>query len=415
MKTWLTYLLAVILGFTANLLFGGSTVFATAVTDVCAVLIHLITVVSIPLVFITLAASVASAFRPGRSEKGAPQVLLMVFWGLASSVLCVLLAIAAFTLFPRAFPWIATAEAVEEATFADISGTLLSLTLDTLSLRTISSTAVLFFSIPVALIAGFAFRPTGNIYVPAYNLLNSLSEVCMRIMKGLSRFWFLPVAFFSGFWAEKMIPQITGNLNFVLVFICFTVLLVFVFLPLLFAFFTRFKVNPYRELFCFLPSLISGFFVTDYILSFVPLYSNLRNNSGIQKRHAAAAIPFNWIFSRGGSAAISTFVSLSLIMAISESADLAIPVSLYFKMGLLCFAASFACCLNPGTEVLVTVTLALTMAGADVGSSVLSIFTVLPLLNGACIMTDVAICGFSASYLAYKKESRCMICANDMV
>lgn len=380
MKTFVTYLAAGALGLLSHYFFGSLDV----VSRVCEVTLSVMAIAAVPLTSITLASGVASALRPGR-EKGLLKT--MALFSLCAAVLCTLSGVVAGTIFPASVT----------ASLQGASGVFVFLE------NPLSAYAVLIYVIFAAVVVGINFRPTANIYVSAYNALNSLSEVCYRLMRGLSRFFFICVFFFAFYFSSSF----SVPLKSVLPLLGFGAFLALVLLPLLFSVFTSFKVNPYRIFVHFLPAMLSGLFSQSYTFSFPSLYTDARYNAGIQKRFSSVSIPFSYFAGRAGTAAFTAFAVLSLL----PSASLSVK-------GLLILISVFSSLCSPfgsPVEILFTVTIALRLLGFEDPAALSSLCSLLPVLSGLCIMIDIEVSGFTCAYTADRKGAMCRICTNDLV
>ncbi len=369
MKTWLTYLVAGLLGILSRSVFGD-------VSKACSVIVSLLSIASVPLVSIPLAAGVASSIKKGRT-RSPKSFLLFILFSFVAGLLCSLSGAVATSLISYPF----SVSLVRSAS--------------SFSLKI----PALVWAILLAIIVGFSFRPTSKIYIPAYNALNSLSEVCYRLMKGLSRFFFIFIFFFA--------TSFTVNFESVLSLICFALFLTLVLIPLTFAVFTGFKVNPYLVFMRFLPSMLCAFFSSSFSVSLSPLYTNARSNMGIQKKTVSQTVPLSLFLCRGGSAAFTSFIVVSVLSSSSLSMKILIV--------LISVLVSLLCPFNAGFEVLFTVTVSLRILGYEDTQALISLSSILPILSSLCMMTDVEISGFASAYTAHKKGVMCRICANDLV
>ena len=184
-----------------------------------------------------------------------------------------------------------------------------------------------------------------------------------------------------------------------LLVIALTIILVV--LPLLFAIFTRFKKNPYKVLFLSLSTLIMATSTSD-ILSSVPInISASRYSLGVQKRNAVTSTFFYTIFAKGGSAAVSTFLILTLITAMGGVID----TSSIIFIAIASSAASFVSFTSFGMESVITTYIALKMLNIELYGAESALLSILMITNGLSSLIDAAIMALGTKYISIKTKT----------
>ncbi|MCF0261348.1 MAG: dicarboxylate/amino acid:cation symporter [Sphaerochaetaceae bacterium] len=421
MKTWLTYLAASAMGLAFELVFKESVVFSTTMYFVADIVLRLGIFIVFPLSFFTMTAGTASLTR----EKGSNGYVWLstIFWALFTTVVLAVTASALFRVYPAAFPVTSTTiKEAEEATalYQQLSTSTL-VRVDAANpitnnafLNLLKSSDCLIPIAFLALIMGYAFRPTTEIVRPAYITLNSISEVMFRLTKKVAQLLWIAIFFLSGVWFDKLWNDATVFYSWQFIILCcfIGVAVLLLVIPLIYAIATGFKRNPYRQIGRLLSAGTAGLFSENYLFAQPALYTDCRINLGIQKRVVSTALPIHSFITKGGTALISTMCTCSLIYAINET--LPTPVQT-ITIALACTLASFICCLHAGYEVLFATSFALSLLKVDIKGAEFSILGILPLLNGIAIMFDVLLAGLGTSFTAYQLKADCNIKERDIV
>lgn len=421
MKTWLTYLAAAFMGLAFELVLKDNAAFLAFMTLFSNVVLKLGTFVVFPLAFFSMTSGTASLSR--RKGHGSFMLLSTIFWaGFTSAVLAFVAAIL-FRVFPAAFPATSTMpESAEQAAalFSSLSDSTLSslhaanpLSVNAF-LNFIKSSDCLIPIILVALIFGYAIRPTSEIVRPAYIVLNSLSEAMFRLAKLISRFLWIGLFFIAGTWFEKLWSDGTVFASWkFMVLICIVGFgMLFVVLPLIYGICTGFRRNPYRQIGRLFSSGVAAFFSVNYLFCQSTLYTDCRVNLGIQKNVVSTALPIHSVITKGGSALVSTLCTCSLVYAINGTLPTLIQT---ITIGLSCTLVSFLCCFHAGYEVLFATAFALELLNVDISGAEFAILGLLPLLNGLALVFDVLLSGLGTSFTAYHLKADCHIRERDTV
>ena len=421
MKTWLTYLAAAAFGLAFGLTFRDSASFVSFITFVAEIVMKLGIFIVFPLAFFTMASGTASLSRKGgrTSYVWLSTVLWATFTTAALSIAAVLL----FRLLPASFPVTSTVpESAEQA--AHLEALLASSTAsglssaDPLSLNAfvnfIKSSDCLLPVILLALVFGYAIRPTSEIVRPAYITLNSISEVMFRLARKTASILWVGIFFISGTWLLRIWSDASVFYSWKFMSLCMITVIVMLLLiiPLIYALLTGFRRNPYRQMLRLLSAGTASFFSVNYLFSQSALYTDCRINLGIQKNVVSTALPLHSILTKGGSALVSSMCTCSLVFAINGTMPSAVQT---LTIALACTLASFICALHAGHEVVFTTTFALGLLSVDISGAQFAIIGLLPLLNGIALLIDIMLAGLGTSFTACHLNADCHISAKDNI
>ncbi len=421
MKTWLTYLAAAAFGLAFELTFKTSAGYTAFVSFVTEVVLKLGIFIVFPLAFFTMASGTASLSR--RRGRTTYVWLSTILWALFTTVVLSIVSAFLFRVFPAAFPATTTLPA-DAGQAAQMEAMMASLTQSRLSaanplsinafLNFIKSADCLLPIILVALIFGYAVRPTSEIIRPAYITLNSISEVMFRLARKIASLLWIGIFFISGSWFHQLMTDgsVYRSWRFV-VLCCMTVfVMLFVVIPLVYAVMTGFRRNPYRQIIRLFSAGVASFFSVNYLFSQTSLYTDCRINLGIQKNVVSTALPLHSILTKGGSALVSAMCTCSLFVTLTGS--LPTPVQT-ITLALACTIASFISCLHAGYEVLFTTTFALGLLKVSLSGAQFAIIGILPLLNGMAMLLDIMLAGLGTSFTACHLKADCRLAAEDTV
>ena len=421
MKTWLTYLAAAAMGLAFELTFRDSLFFVSSMNFMADVVMKLGAFIVFPLAFFTMASGTASLSR--RRGRTSFVWLSTLFWALLTSLVLSLCAALVFRFLPEAFPETSTTPAAADQ-YNSLYSSLYSMTASKLvSANPLSFNAFLNFVksgdclIPVILLAlvfGYALRPTTQVIRPAYITLNSISEAMFRLARLVARFLWIGIFFLSGSWFYSIFKDGSVHYSSRFLILCIVVALVVLLgaIPLIFSVATGFKRNPYKQISRLISAAVASFFSVNYLFSQSTLYTDCRTNLGIQKNIVSAALPLHSVLTKGGSALVSTVCTCSLIYAINGS----LPTLLQtVTVAFACTLVSFICCIHAGYEVLFCVTFALGLLDLNLSGKEFSLIGLLPLINGIALMIDTMLAGLGTSFTACHLKSDCDIVGKDTV
>lgn len=421
MKTWLTYLAAAAMGIAFELTFGKSASFIWSVNLLSEIVLYLGIFIVFPLAFFSMSAGTASLSR--KKGRGSFVVISSILWAALSTIVMSFFATLLFKLFPTVFPATSTvpesaeqAAALYESLSVASPGNLAAA--NPLSLNAffnfVKTGECLLPILFIALIFGFALRPTSEIIRPAYITLNSISEAMFRLAKKVSSLLWIGVFFLSGVWLDHLWSDgtILVSWKFITLLVISIFLVLFGLIPLLYALCTGFSRNPYRQILRLFSSGVAAFFSTNYLFSQSALYTDCRINLGIQKSVVSTALPIHSVLTKGGTALVSTLCTCALIYGATGTMPTAVEmVSISFA----CTIVSFICCLHAGYEVLFGTVIAFRLLKIDIAGSELAILGLLPLLNGIALLFDVVLSGLGTSFTACHLKADCHVRSGDTV
>lgn len=438
MKTWLTYLAAAAMGLAFELTLKDTSFFFPVVNFIAGITMKLGIFMVFPLAFFSMSAGTASLSR----KRGHSTYVwcATILWSILTSLLLTICAVAIFRLFPVAFPATSTTPENEQQAAA-IYQSLSSVTVTRLVsanplsvnafINFIKSSDCLLPIIVIAMIFGYAIRPTSEIIRPAYITLNSISEVMFRLARQIAKLLWIAIFFLSATWVDALIEDqtILIALKFVALFGITIMAVLLVILPIIYAILTGFKRNPYRQMIRLLSAGTAALISDNYLFSLSSLYTDCRTNLGIQKSVVGVSLPLHSIVTRGGSAMVSTMCICALLFAINGAnpastgateavgaAVLGVPTMLQgISIALACTLFSFISSLHSGYEVVFITTFALGSLGVNLGGAEYSILGILPLINGFAILLDVMLAGLGTSFTACHLKADCHIRARDTV
>ena len=421
MKTWLTYLAAAAMGIAFALAFGESASFIWSVNLLSEIVLYLGVFIVFPLAFFSMSAGTASLSR--NKGRGSFVIISSILWATLSTIVLSFCATLLFRFFPTVFPTTSTVpESAEQATALYESLSAASLgsfaAANPLSLNAffnfVKTGECLLPILFLALIFGFAVRPTSEIVRPAYITLNSISEAMFRLARKVSGLLWIGVFFLSGVWLDTLWADgtILVSWKFISLLVFSGFLVLFGLIPLLYALCTGFSRNPYRQIFRLLSSGVAAFFSTNYLFSQSALYTDCRINLGIQKSVVSTALPIHSVLTKGGTALTSTICTCALIYGATGT----IPSSVQMvSISFACTLVSFVCCLHAGYEVLFGTVFAIRLLNIDLSGSELAILGILPLLNGIALLFDVILSGLGTSFTACHIKADCHVRSGDTV
>lgn len=397
MKTWITYLAATAMGLAATLLFGETAAFQQLMYVISSLLVQFGGLILFPLVFVGFTAGIASLRKDAR---GGTFAWTTVLWSLCTTFLLAIVGAVIFHLLPVAFPATSSAGANTSVINSIGVGSLSKLFSGIFQQNPFYTLAISDgFLLPViflALILGYAIKPNVEVIRPAYVVINSFSEVMFRLAHIFTRIGYIFIAFFSASWFSMLWKDGTVfiAIPFMITFLVSIGVVILIILPLVYCCFTKFKKNPYRDIYRLTAPALAGLFSANIIFAGPSLIASTRHNLGAQKRISATAVPLYTIIGRGGSALIATFSVCSLLYAAMG----AVPTwGVVLTVGATCALISFGSSMHLGYEVVFITVVALRMLNVNLYGAEMTLFGLLPLLNGAGILVDTLIGGLGTS------------------
>ena len=388
MKTWITYIAAMLMGLATALLFGDAAYASGILSAVSSFLVSLGIFITIPIIAFTLPSGIASL---GKNRKGCRFTAAVILWAIAVAILLSLAAAAVYAVKPVQFPVTSTAGSTPGTLSNHVSYMLSASGSSLYPMNAFWSIATAtYFILPLMIISwilGLAIRPSADVIRPAYTVMNSFAEVMYRISRTYTIYGFFlsyaaSASLFIDVYQEKTLFAAPEYAKLMVIVFAVSILLV---LPLLFGLFTHFKKNPYRILYRSAAAIITAFSTGSIIASISMNESIARQNNGVQKRIASVAVPFFAIAGRGGAAAIAVISILPLFQAtagnVPEAAVVAITAG---AAALISFASSAAA----GTEIALITVLALRILNINLYGAENALIALLPLLGGFAAAID---------------------------
>lgn len=423
MKTWLTYLAAAAMGLAFQVTFKESSFFYSSMNFMASFVAKLGVFIVFPLVFLAMTAGTSSLAR----KKGGNSFVWLssFFWSLLTTVVMTISAALLFRLLPAAFPVVQAAsnaaDVVQDSAlhnaFSELTSSRLALAnpLSTNAfLNLVKSSDSLLPAMFLALVIGYAARPTSEVMRPAYQVLNSMSEAMFRLARQTAKVLWIAVFFISGTWFETL--WLNGTVFASWSFITMLCIIGFgtflIIIPLVYAIATGFKRNPYRQIIRLLSASTAAFFSVNSLFALPALYTDCRINLGIRKNVVSTSLPIHNILTKGGSAMMGTLCSCALVLAANGSMPSATQT---ITIALACTAVSFASSLHAGYEVLFCVSCALGLIGASTSDNMASSVGMLPLVNGIALLFDTMLSGLGTSFTACNLDADCNIVEKDTV
>ena len=377
MKTWITYIAALLMGLATALLFGDFAGTAGIMSAVSSYLISLGIFIAVPMVVITLASGTASLMKDRMGRKTALSSLL---WAVVSAIVMAFAGAAVYASNPLSFPVTSTAGSAPGVLMSHASYMLSS---SGSSLYPITpywtfATATRFI-LPVIIISwvlGLSLKPSADIIRPAYTVMNSFSSL------------------FTGIYQEKTLFAAPEFAALLAVSVLIMILAV---LPLLYAVFTGFRKNPYKVIFRSIGAMAAGL-TTSNIVAVLPMNESIaRQNLGVQKRIASTSVPLLAVIGHGGSAFISALTLLSLFQATAGETPGAGVIA---AAAAAAAAVSFLSSAAAGSEVVMITVLVLNLLSINLYGAENAVIALLPVLGGIGTMLDSLITAMGSSIAA---------------
>lgn len=398
MKTWLSGLAAIALGFCASLLLGDFQSYAAVLQFSEAVVVKVGTFILFPLAFFSIASGIASLRR--RAGQLGKVFSANIAWSLLTSIIFSLAAGFSILVHPIGFPAVTSAlgTAVDADALLEVTKST-ALALNPFNYNPIVNTFTSStWLLPIAVTAflfGLACKGDDELTKPAYVVTSSISEVMFRLSHAAAKLgWVFLFLLSAKVFKTSMNINLASQLSFLAqIGIIFAAILI-VMLPLLYAIFTGFKVNPYLHILRSLSPALLGLFSGNYLFSMTAAYATARSNLGVQKRVCGASLPLSSFITRAGSAMMAT-ISLCCLCFSAHPASL--DARLVLLIALTCVLSSLLCSLHLGYETLFISLVALKWLGIGLGGIESSLIVMLPIINGLGVFLDILISQLACS------------------
>lgn len=399
MKTWITYTTALLMGLAVALLFGNIAGASAVINAITSYLINLGMFITIPMIVFSFPSAIASIRKDMIGGKCAKNIIL---WTILTTLLLPFVSSLLYIAFPFVFPVTSSAgssgDLVGTYTLYMLQDSLYALhPVNPFYTVMISSKMIVALTI-VMWIFGCFLKPSSDTIRPAYAVMNSFSEVMYRIAKFYAVFGYIMVFFSSSNFFLSLYEEKTvlAAPVFAICICATTLIILFILLPLLFSFMTGFKRNPYKSLHQQTASLILALTSADVLFCYPAILSLSRTNQGVQKRISSSTGTFSLILSRGGSAAVITTITLSMIYAITGNMDINIALLTAFASSIVSFTLAFF----PTMETVIGTFLVLKLLNVNLYGAEAAIISIIPFVGGLASMLDAAIAFLSGKITA---------------
>lgn len=387
MKLWLKYVLAVIFGIVFGVVLplnGGDTevFFSTFFTYV----LHLGRYIVFPLVFFGLA---IGTYEMWLEKKFLPVYGRMLLYSLLSAVAASILAVFSVIIFsPERVPII-----IEETDVHSLPS--LGQQFQTVFPKNLFS---IFsnngdFLLPVfvfAVILGIGFLYNRSMSAPVIEIFQSSSRIFINLNKMLLEI--LSVGMF--FMASYRTVQLRGMADIelfrqlLLVIIGTVLFIVLVIVPLLIYLLGNRSRNPYTWLFATLPVVITAILSGDMYFSIPVAERTLNEDLQVPRRVTSALLPFGSIFSRSGTALVTT---MSFILILRSYSSLDISFLQYFWIMGASILLSFMLGSVPGSAMVVSLSIISSWYGQGLEEGFLILLPIAPILTAIAVLIDALV------------------------
>ena len=380
METWLTYLAALLMAGATAFTFSSSSSLFGMMSTLTSYLTGVAAFLFLGTSIVTMAAGTASLRK---NKLGGKVLRTTILWAVITTLVLSFLGAFAARFVDVIFPVSASAGGDYESEITSFLSVI----------DPLCSSAFLSKCFIPALIASFIFgvalTPSSDIIRPAYTVMNSFSEVMYRIQRTLTYFgacyvYVAATTFFLGLWQEK--TAFAAPEPFIALIVA-TLVVVLVILPLLFAFFTGFKKNPYGVIGRGLSGLITAFVSGNMFASSLIGESLSRSNLGIQKRISSTVTPLSIVITRGGTAFVSTVTVITLLKTLGAEISMVALILLTLAIA----GASFLSSLFSGIEVAAISVIALKMLNINIYGAEAAIVSLIPFINGCALLIDMTL------------------------
>lgn len=387
MKTWFTYIAAAVFALATAFLFADYQIASSTFSLISTYLVRLGTLITIPVIVFSFPSAIASLRKDRLGGYAASSIIT---WTLVTSIILPMVPAVFFYLYPSAFPVTSSAGSsgdlvgyyTEYAMMSNINALSVVNPFNTIA----TASSIVLPLIILSWIFGIFLNPSSDTIRPAYAVMNSFSEIMHKIARFYTVYGYI-IAYFSltdlflSAYVEKTVIAVP---SFLFMLLIITGIIVFALLPILFALFTKFKKNPYKVLFLSISSLVMSLSTGNVLSSVATNMTTSRYSLGVQKRNAVTSTIFFSLFSKGGSAAISTFLILTLITAMGGILD----STTIILVALAASAASFVAFTSFGMESVITTYIALKILNVDLYGAESALLSILMITNGLSSLLD---------------------------
>ncbi len=267
----------------------------------------------------------------------------------------------------------------------------------------------------ISFLLGYGITPTKEVLRPAYSVINSFSEVSLKLLHLISLLMNIGLSFVTGVFIVILlrISSLSIITSFLIYFALATIIVIFLIFPLLIVIFTK-ERHPYFLLSGLLSPMFHAFFSGTSTYALPVVLQHNRSNLGIAKRINSLSIPVLSLIGRGGSAFVSSFVLITMLS--SRMGDTTL-ISMTLKILLSCGVISIVSYAFPGFEVLCITLGTIAFLGLDIYQEATFLFILIlhPLLQGVAALIDTLICGVGAAACGYRVHAYIPVTKKDRI
>ncbi|MCL2792912.1 MAG: cation:dicarboxylase symporter family transporter [Spirochaetaceae bacterium] len=399
MKIWIKYLIGLILGLIAGLIFSNnSAAAAQAIRPFVDVFINIGRYSFYPLVFFSLAIGVHELILNKRFfqvYKNAIMVLVLtVFVTTIVGVLITLL------FSPDRIPVILERRTIE--TLPSFYSQLLEIFPKNLFSIFSEGGNFIIPTVFLALLLGINFGFDKVITKPVVSLFDSFNRIMYNVNCLIIEIMAPVMGFFSAymFFAISSVTQIALYSQLFLILFVASVLVICLIFPAV-LYLIGLKENPYKYLYGILGAGIAGFLSGDNYLANNVLIHHCHKNLGISRPTGAVSISLFSILGRPGTAMVS---AICFIVMLRSYTNTGVEFSQILYIALLIFIISFVLCSVPGTGVIMLLAIVCSMYGRGVEDGYLLFMPIIPILIGFAVLIDVIAAGFCSLIISYRSK-----------
>ena len=227
---------------------------------------------------------------------------------------------------------------------------------------------------------------------PVYNLFDSFSRMFYKMNVLFTKI--LVFTLFSlSFTAVRHILSINDPGSYISVIrliVPSVLIMVFAIQPLFYFLLSR--RNPYKEMKGLLPGIVASLFSGDYLVNYLVNMRVLKENGGMKRKINGLTLPFFTLFSRGGTALITTMAMLTILKSYSSLELTALQIIWVSCISIL---VSFLLFSQSYLSVYTSLIMACSLYGRGLEDGYVLILPVLPILIPAGALIDAV----NAAYL----------------
>jgi len=411
MKIWIKYLIGLILGLVAGIIFSNNSASALQVVKPFVdVFINIGRYSFYPLVFFSLTIGVHELLLNKRFFQVYKNAIgVMVVTVFFSTILGALITL---IFSPERIPVILERKTVE--TLPTFYSQLLEIFPKNLFSVFSDSGNFIIPTVFLALILGINLGFDKTITKPVVTLFDSFNRIVYNINNLIMEVMAPVMGFFSAylFFSISSVSQIALYRQLFLILFVASVLMIFLIFPAI-LYLIGFKETPYKYLYGILGAGIAGFLSGDNYLANNVLIHHCHKNLGISRPTGAVSISLFSMFGRPGTAMVSAICFIVMLKSYTSSGA---GFSQILYMSFLIFIMSFTFSAAPGSGVIILLTTVCSMYGNGVEDGYLMFRPIIPLLLGFAVLIDVIATGICSLIISYRsKDTRNDVYIRDFI